>query len=437
MLFQVTPKNISLQARQTQAFHAMGAAGRVVWSIAPESGRIDQNGVYTAPLLALRHTNVTVKAQDGPRFDAANVTLNPGWFWLHFLGTYWLAWAALLLAVLLGRWEQLCPNCRPPDLLVSPPVATVTASQPLRFTATAPVVWPECMNSTGLYVAPPTQPANPSINITASAAADPKRTAGASLVWSSDIGMTLSPQNAVLSGAGSIELNPILTVAPEKQGQIGLSKAQVEWLQPPLGRIAAHGPNGAATYSVDGIRRAATVMIMANGWVPGGPPRAAGAYITLLPKSPARACQEDGTSGTASLIALIALAGALGGLIHGASSFAIFAGNREFKSSWTWWYTLRPILGGAVALVVYLVVRSGFGAGDLALSGADCLKTAGFAGLIGMFAEPATLKLKDIFDTVFTPREDPRGDGLSAGGSRSLTGQEACPTANGQTSERG
>jgi hypothetical protein len=53
------------------------------------------------------------------------------------------------------------------------------------------------------------------------------------------------------------------------------------------------------------------------------------------------------------------------------------------------------------------------GTGDMSLSGADCLKTAGFAGLIGMFAEPAMLKLKDIFNTIFTPRDDPRKDELN------------------------
>jgi hypothetical protein len=31
---------------------------------------------------------------------------------------------------------------------------------------------------------------------------------------------------------------------------------------------------------------------------------------------------------------------------------------------------------------------------------------------MGMFAEPATLKLKDIFDTIFTPKHDPRKDVL-------------------------
>jgi hypothetical protein len=239
MPFEVTPKNICLRARETQAFQVAGSADAVVWSIVPQTGRIDAQGVYTAPLLSPRQTRITVKAQEGARFDTAEITLNPGWFWLHFLGMYWLAWVVLLLHVVLFHWVDLCPNCRPSEPSVSPPPA--------------------------------------------------------------------------------------------------------------------------------------------------------------------------------SLIALIALAGALGGLIHGASSFAIFAGNREFQSSWTWWYVLRPLLGGAVAVVVCLVVRSGLGTPELALSGADCLKTAGIAGLVGMFAEPAMLKLKDIFNTLFTPREDARKDALADG----------------------
>jgi hypothetical protein len=222
MPLQISPKGISLRARGTQVFQAAGAAGTVTWSIQPGSGRINRNGVYTAPTLVPRNTNVTVCAHYGTQFDTADIALDSGWFWLHLLGVYWLAGAALLLGILVGRWDPLCSNRRP--------------------------------------------------------------------------------------------------------------------------------------------------------------------------------------------IGLIALAGALGGLIHGASSFAIFAGNREFKSSWTWWYVLRPVLGAAVALIVYLVVRSGLGTSDIALSGGDCLKTAGFAGLIGIFAEPATLKLKDIFETIFTPRDDPRKD---------------------------
>jgi hypothetical protein len=413
MPLQVTPKIISLRARETQVFKATGVTGPVTWSIQPRSGRIDETtGVYTSPWLVVRSANVTVQAHQGTEFDAANVTLDPGWFWLHLLGLYWVVWAAILLDVILWQWQVLCPSCRPAELLISPPLATVTASQPVRFTATAPVTWQDNLNSSGLYNTPSSQPANPSINITATAVADPKKTASASLIWSPDIGITLEPQQTILFDEGkdvNVSFNPVITVAPDRQDKIDPATVVVEWVQPPIGKIS----NGTYTVRSGEIKRARTIMIMANVRIPGGPPRPAGTYLTLLPKSPTRACQEDGTPNTASLIALIALAGALGGLIHGASSFAIFAGNRQFKSSWTWWYVLRPVLGAAVALVVYLVVRSGMGTGDMSLSGADCLKTAGFAGLIGMFAEPAMLKLKDIFNTIFTPRDDPRKDELN------------------------
>lgn len=424
MPLQVTPKSTALRASEPQIFQATGGTGTVVWWIQPARGRIDAQGVYTAPKWVLRSAQVTVLASDATQFDAASVTLEPGGIWIHFLGAYWLAWALILLWILFARWESLCPNCRPAELLVSPPLATVTASQPVRFTANAPVAWQETMNSSGLYIAPLTQPPNSSINIIATAISDAKKTASASLIWSPDIGITLEPQNATVFGQGTINFNAVVTAAPGKPGTMDLSQADVEWLQPSIGTISAKG-KGTAVYDPGTIEREATIMIMANVRSPGGLPRPAGSYITLLPRDPGKVCREDGTPGMVNLIALIAAAGALGGLIHGASSFAIFTGNREFKSSWTWWYVLRPVLGAAVALVVYLVVRGGLGNSDVVLLGTDCLKIAGFAGLIGMFAEPATLKLKDIFNTLFTPREDQRKDRLAK-----ATPEKASPHIN-------
>ncbi|MGA3041200.1 MAG: hypothetical protein ABSF54_10485 [Bryobacteraceae bacterium] len=411
MPLQITPAHISLRAREAQVFQASGATGPITWSVQPHSGRIDCHGVYTAPILIPRHAQVAIAAHDGTQFQSATVALDPGWFWLHLLGVYWIVWASMLLAILLWKWDAVCPNCRPPELLISPPLATVTASQTVRFTASAPVAWQGDLNSSGLYHAPAAMPASPAINIAATALADPKQTASASLIWSPDIGIILEPQQTVVfdQGRGAhVAFNPVITVAPDKLRTIDPATIVPEWLPPPIGKIS----DGTYTVQSGEIKRATTIVIMANIRIPGGPPRPAGAYLTLLPKSPAKACQEDGTASTVSLIALIALAGALGGLIHGASSFAIFAGNRQFKSSWTWWYVLRPVLGAAVAQVVYLVVRSGMGTSGPSLSGADCLKTPGFAGLIGMFAEPAMLKLKDIFHTIFTPKNDPRKDTL-------------------------
>jgi hypothetical protein len=165
-----------------------------------------------------------------------------------------------------------------------------------------------------------------------------------------------------------------------------------------------------ARFSVAGkIERPVTLTVLAR--IGGTNPRIAGAWVTVLPASSSlgtiiEACGTDAES----LLRLIALMGALGGIIHGISSFTTFVGNREFLVSWVWWYVFKPFLSALVALVVFLVFRGGFSSTDYALAAADCLKAAAFAGLIGLFAEPATLKLRDIFETIFTPRKDPRQD---------------------------
>ena len=110
MPLQVTPKNISLHARETQVFQAAGATGAVTWSIQPHNGRIDQNGVYVAPFAIARNTNVTVQAHDGTQFDAANIALDAGWFWIHLLGVYWVVWAAILLVLGLRHPKVMIPS---------------------------------------------------------------------------------------------------------------------------------------------------------------------------------------------------------------------------------------------------------------------------------------------------------------------------------------
>lgn len=59
------------------------------------------------------------------------------------------------------------------------------------------------------------------------------------------------------------------------------------------------------------------------------------------------------------MLLLVLLAGMLGAFLHLAQSYAAFAGNRTLKSSWIWWYLLRPFIGGGLALVFYAAVRGG------------------------------------------------------------------------------
>ena len=106
------------------------------------------------------------------------------------------------------------------------------------------------------------------------------------------------------------------------------------------------------------------------------------------------------------LILIALFVGALGSCIHAAGSFANFVGNREFVGTWTWWYFLKPLIGAPLALLFYFLIRGGLltafaSSGDISPFG-----VAAFAGLVGLFSDPATLKLKEVFETLFKPRDE-------------------------------
>jgi hypothetical protein len=116
----------------------------------------------------------------------------------------------------------------------------------------------------------------------------------------------------------------------------------------------------------------------------------------------------------AQLLLLVIFAGALGSYLHAIMSLADYIGNRDLKASWFWWYVSRPFLGMAMALVFYAVVRGGFLAGTPA--DANVVNPFGvlaIGALVGMFSDKAAMKLKDVFDVVFTAKDE-RKDKLSA-----------------------
>src|SRR5262249_3611674 len=60
----VTPATVTLGNNQQQQFNAslQNISGGVYWSISPQSGTIDTNGLYTAPALITGTVKVTVTA---------------------------------------------------------------------------------------------------------------------------------------------------------------------------------------------------------------------------------------------------------------------------------------------------------------------------------------------------------------------------------------
>ena len=108
--------------------------------------------------------------------------------------------------------------------------------------------------------------------------------------------------------------------------------------------------------------------------------------------------------------------GALGSLLHDAgASFATFAGNRQLVASWVPWYIVRPLLGAGLATVFYVVLRAGFATtGGSPVANVSHFTVAAAAALVGLFTQRATVKLREVFDAVFPPREkDQHSDGLA------------------------
>lgn len=116
------------------------------------------------------------------------------------------------------------------------------------------------------------------------------------------------------------------------------------------------------------------------------------------------------------LILLVIVAGILGSFVHGATSIADYIGNDCFKRTWCWFYLLRPVIGMALALVFYFVVRGGFLSTNVGATDINPYGIAALAGLVGMFSKQATDKLSEVFSTLFRSGsgegDEKRGDPL-------------------------
>jgi hypothetical protein len=103
------------------------------------------------------------------------------------------------------------------------------------------------------------------------------------------------------------------------------------------------------------------------------------------------------------MMSMTALVGALAGTIHGLSSLVWHAGKSDLHLSWTAFYVARPFVGGAMAVVTYLVLTSGIGGFDVR---SDVTLLA-WAALAGLYSQPSLDKLKELFNTLFRTGSQP------------------------------
>ncbi len=102
---------------------------------------------------------------------------------------------------------------------------------------------------------------------------------------------------------------------------------------------------------------------------------------------------------------IVALAGAIGAMLHGLRSLSTYIGERYLFRSWIPYYALLPLVGGFLATIVYLVLRAGLLPGATSSSQPDPYGITAIAALVGLFSAQAAEKLKAVFETLFTKAE--------------------------------
>jgi hypothetical protein len=130
------------------------------------------------------------------------------------------------------------------------------------------------------------------------------------------------------------------------------------------------------------------------------------------------------------LIFIVAMAGALGSLVHALRSLYWYVGNRELVFSWLAKYILLPFVGSTLALVFYFVIRGGLFSPQATIQETSHFGFAALAGLVGMFSDQAAEKLREVAATLLAPT--PEGADHVAPKTEGESEAEAKPQEEGQ-----
>lgn len=99
---------------------------------------------------------------------------------------------------------------------------------------------------------------------------------------------------------------------------------------------------------------------------------------------------------------IVALSGALGGLIHTIRSLTVYVGSRRLKWSWVPFNVCLPVVGALGGTVFYLVFRAGLFSPSTSVEQASPFGFAAVAVLVGLFSEQAMEKLREVAENLFS-----------------------------------
>ncbi|GAA5506168.1 hypothetical protein [Novipirellula caenicola] len=417
---KLIPATVELTARQQQLFSAEPEEP-LTWE-KPLTGKMTQEGVYTAPWCIWRPRSVvlTARSRDEPqRFANATITLLDTPLKRLFLGVYLSILGALLIWAIVDRWEQLYSPPETPQVIVSPPMVTLKKTEKLAFSASVAgrtdddvtaFRWSKTKSGitdsgslddvTGVYTAPAEFSKAEHVVVTAESV-DASGSSGTAVVILSD-----SKQLQVLPveiTARASQVIPFATVtevgdsepeaAPDAKVNSS-SSSKIAWgIEPNVGKISEGGVYQAPAR----IEETQTLTVIAQDEK--DELIRAAANVTLI------ASVESGASHKRDILIFVLLMGAFGSLLHSVASFTAFVGNRQFSPSWCWWYLFQPCIGAGLALIVFFVVGRGHIAGE---SVDNLFGIAMIAALVGLFSDQATLKLKELVETILTTKKADR-----------------------------
>lgn len=421
----ITPDSVSLNPAQSQLFVIDPPGQRVTWQLVTNEKRRDgfhTEGYYQAPRWTVRTRSVFFlarSADENVKPAAARIELSASSFWSAVIGLFWLLTAGFLVWGMLTIWPKL--RSFAPLSAVNPSVVTLKAKDTQQFDVTGPeaasnltsVAWSLSPNvgtisTGGLYRAPDDAPDQA---VTLSGVVEGK-TAGSATIFLRKKTLTISPSSTLLRPLGK----QTFTVVPTEPATNLANAEATPAAAPPAAKPAeASSPCGVSGWSVvppslgkvdekGSYEAPATVsqpqrvsVIVSNQC----DSAAASVYLSNDP-------QDFGFGYlTRLLILFVMIMGALGSYIHAASSFVAFAGNRQFSSSWTWWYFLRAPIGSALAVIGYFLLAGGY----ISAAGTDTgnlVKIGVISGLIGLYEEQACVKIGEIFDALFKPADKGR-----------------------------
>jgi len=428
---KVMPETVELSSGDVQAFSVSNSGLVVEWSTQPQGlGQIDAHGIYHAPdeVPNPRSVVVVAKTPGGAQYGTATLTLSDAPRAVKLLGWYAIVVAVLLGLALVVFW-RLLNVVREPMVVINPPEITLDPEQDqdIAFDAIVlgdlknGVTWSASDGnidiSKGIYKRPKKSLAKPDgddVTITAT---------------------SLSDQNVRNTAELHLRIGQQLLVHPSAVSVFTSQQVRFRAEQTEPAEPQAQEPDKAVKWRLDqkdlGVIDEATGVYTAPRYVERTEPFEVVAESASGARSAAVITVNPAFGKTDwKLIVFVIVMGSLGSMIYFSSSFVAYVGNRSFRASWLWFYISRPFVGGALAVIFFLIVGGGF----LNNTSTSNLMAIGvIAALVGLFSDRAVKKLSDIFDVVFAVKDD-RGDKLKdgeAGRDQAVAGADGGKQAQG------